>query len=418
MTRIVLFGVAAALLAALGAPATAQEAATYTLAQAVAAAVERNPQVRAAEQSVRAAEARAQALRAALLPSVSLSATGGVSGGTGVVNTSGQVGAGVSYLVYDGGLREAQIRQAEAQAQAARENLAAVRSDVALAAVQAFIGVVAAERFITVREQAVAQARGQVDAAQAGFRAGTLPQSDVLRALSQLASAEVELIEARALADTRRVALRAVLALGAAAPIAVVPPEPPPALEVSQQEALQRAGGRPEVRRSEADVRAAEASLAAAMIAGGITVTLDGRYVLVATGGSSGTWSVGAAISLPVYDGGRKQAQVEEARAALEAARARLEQIRLQVQQEAVQAHLALLSAVAREQASQRALAAAREAHRVAEGRYRAGVGTILEVATARTELTAAEVSALQAAADRWTVLAALRRAMAMPVLP
>lgn len=418
MTRVALFAVALALFAASALPATAQEPASYTLAQAVAAAVERNPQVRAAEQSARAAEARAQAARAALLPSLSLSATGAASGATGGSGTSGQVSASVSYLVYDGGIREAQIRQADAQAQAARENLAVVRSDVTLQAVQAFMGVVSAERFIAVREQAVAQARGQLGAAQAGFRAGTLPQSDVLRAESHLASAEVDLIEARAQADLRRVALRTLLAIDVTGPITVVAPEPPPAFEVSQEEALRRAVTRPEVRRSEADVRAAEAALAAAMIAGGVTVTLDGRYVLVASGGASGTWSVGAAISLPVYDGGRRRAQVEEARASLDAAKARLEHTRLQVQQEAIQARLALASAAARVEASQRALAAAREAHRVAEGRYRAGVGTILEVASARAELTAAEVTAMQVAADRWTALASLRRAVAMPALP
>jgi outer membrane protein len=413
----VLFLVTAALLAT-AAHSSAQEPVSYTLTQAVAAAVERNPQVRAAEQTVRAAEARALAARASLLPSVSLSTTGGLTGGASSVSTSGQVSAGVTHLVYDGGLREAQIRQADAQAQAARESLAVVRSDVALQAVQAFIGVVAADRFIAVREQALAQARGQLEAARAGFQAGTLPMSDVLRAESQLASAEVDLIEARAQADVRRVTLRTLLALSSTAPITAVPPDPPPVFEVSQEEALQRAAARPEVRRSEAEVRAAEAALAAAMIAGGVTVTLDGRYVLVATGGTSGTWSVGAVVSVPLYDGGRKQAQVEEARAGVDVARARLEHTRLQMQQEVVQARLSLLSATARAEVSQRAIGAAREAHRAAEGRYRAGVGTILEVASARTELTAAEVSGLQVAADRWTALASLRRAMAMPVIP
>jgi len=159
-----------------------------------------------------------------------------------------------------------------------------------------------------------------------------------------------------------------------------------------------------------------------AMIQGGVTVTLDGRYVLIGTGGTgtsaSGTWSVGVGITIPLSDGGRRAAQVEAARANLDASRARLESLRFLVRQEALLTRLQVATAIAKLEAARRSALAAREAFNVAQGRYAAGVGTIVEVTTAQTDLAAAEVALVQAAADRWTTTVGLRRAVALAVLP
>ncbi len=413
-----LLGAAGLLL--LTAPAAAQQT-IASLADAVAFAVQHNPQVAAGQAAVRAAEAQARAVRAGQAPSINLTAGSSVGTSAGTVNTSGQVTASVTYLVYDGGLRQALIRQAEAQAEAARQALGATTGDVALQAVLAYMAVVGAQQLIVLREQAVTQARTQLAAAEASFRAGRVPRADVVRAESTLASAEFDLVDARGQAEIRQAALRTVLGLEAGPTLDVVPPAEPPPQDVSEADAVQRALQRPEVRRADADVRAAEATLAATMIQGGITATLDGRYVLIGTGGTTstpGTWSVGVGVSIPLYDGGRQAALVEQARANLDAARARLESVRFQVRQEALLARLQVRSAVAKLEAARRAALAAREALSVAQGRYGAGVGTILEVVTARTDLAAAEVALVQAAAERWTTTAALRRAVALPVLP
>jgi outer membrane protein len=398
-----------------GAVSARAQVPSYTLAQAVAVALEHSPQVQAAQSALQAAQAQLAAAQAALLPSAGLSA----SAGWDRLGSSAQVSVGVTYLLYDGGLRQAQIRQLEARLEAARENLAAVRAQVAQQVAQAFMAQVSADQVVALREQAVVQARTQLQAAQARVRAGTAPQADVTSAEAQLASAEVALLEAQANAQLSRAQLATLLGLDPGTPVAATPPGAPPAFQVGEAEARERALGRPEVRRAEAEVLAAEAALAAAMIQGGITVTLDGRYVLVTVGGpGAGTWSVGAGVSVPLYDGGQRAAQVEAARANLESARAALAQARLEAQRDAVQARLGWISAAAREAAAQRAVAAAQEALRVAEGRYAAGIGTILEVAQARAQLASAQESLVQAAASRWTSLVALRRALGMSVLP
>ena len=399
------------------APVVAQAPVPLTLPAAVAQAVEGHPQVRAAASAARAAEAQVRLARAALGPSVLL--TGGPT--VTPAGVGGALSVGVTYLVYDGGVRQAQVRQAEAQAEAARLGLEATRAEVAFAAVQAFMNVVAGEQVVALREQAVAQARTQLQAAEANFRAGRVARADVVRAEAALAAAEVDLLDARGQLETRRTALRTALALEPGTPVAVTAPAAPPAVDVPEPAAVERALARPEVGRAAAEVRAAEAALAVAMFQGGVTATLDGRYVLVGTGTGAtagGTWSIGVGLVLPVYDAGRRAAQVEQARAALDTARARLEALRAQVRQEAVATRNQALTAAAKVEAARRSAEAAREALRVAEGRYAAGVGTLPEVTTARTDLAAAETALAQAMADRWTTLAAFRRATAQAVLP
>jgi len=256
-------------------PAEGQQA-VAALADAVAYALEHNPQVAASRAAVRAAEAQVQVVRAGLAPTVSLSAGGSLGNSTGSPTTSGQVSAGVTYLIYDGGLREAQIRQAEAQAESGRQALAAVITDVALQTVQAYMGVIVADQVILLREQAVTQARTQLAAAEANFRAGRVARADVIRAESVLAAADYDLVNARGQAETSRTTLRTAMGLEGGGPLTVTAPAEPPPQEISEADALQRALQRPEVRRAEADVRAAEAGLAMAMIQGGVTVTLDG----------------------------------------------------------------------------------------------------------------------------------------------
>src|SRR3989304_4728751 len=193
----------------------------------------------------RAAEAQVQVVRAGLAPTVSLSAGGSLGNSTGSPTTSGQVSAGVTYLIYDGGLREAQIRQAEAQAESARQALAAVITHVALQTVQAYMGVIVADQVILLREQAVTLARTQLAAAEANFRAGRVARADVIRAGSVLAAADYDLVNARGQAETSRTTLRTAMGLEGGGPLTVTAPAEPPPQEIPQADALQRALQRP-----------------------------------------------------------------------------------------------------------------------------------------------------------------------------
>jgi len=421
-----LAGALAMLLVGLPVTARAQAPPAVTLESAMGAAVDRHPTVMAAVEAVRAAEARVAAARAGT--GVALSATARAAVGTvssGGVPTGGDAAAshdvsvGATYALYDGGIRTLQIVQAQATLEAAEASLAAARQDIALAAGQAYFTVLRSLRTVEVREAALRFARGQVEQAEALVRAGTGARADVIRAQATAATAEAELVAARGQVEIAMVQLRSSIALPVAQPVAVAAPAPPAAVAVAPSDAAaQAARARPEVQRIDADVRNAEAALRIAELQAGLLVTVSANGVVqVSPNPGRVGWSLGANASFPILDGGAARAEVAAARATLAAARARREATLLQVQTQAYQAAATARDTPARIDALRVSLAAAEEALRVAEGRYRAGVGTLLDVLDAQTLATQARINAVQALYDLHLAVVTLQYAQGQPLV-
>lgn len=398
----------------------AQTPPAITLESAMTTAVDRHPTVVAAVETLRAAEARVVAARAGMGVSVSAdvrAAVGTVSaGGTptgGEATTSHDVSVGATYPIYDGGIRALQIVQAQAAADAAEAALAAARQDVALAAGQAYFAALRTARAVEVREAALRSARAQVEQAEAFVRAGTAARADVIRAQATAATADAELVAARGQVEIAMVQLRSALALSLAQPVSVADPAPPVSVVISPSDAAaQAARERPEVRRLGADVRGAEAALRLAEIRAGLLISVSASGVVqVSPNPGRAGWSLGASASFPILDGGAAGADVRAARATLAAAQARREATLLQVQTQAYQAAASARDTTARVEALRVSVAAAEESLRVAEGRYRTGVGTLLEVLDASTLATQARINAVQAVYDQYLAIVNLQYA-------
>ena len=111
-------------------------------------------------------------------------------------------------------------------------------------------------------------------------------------------------------------------------------------------------------------------------------------------------WSATLSLSWTLYDGGGRVARYREAKANLDAARARIKATELDIIQNVEQAELVVLEGAERIQAAQAAVASAQENFRLAQGRFDAGVGTILELTDAQLALTQAQNTETQALAD------------------
>ena len=91
---------------------------------------------------------------------------------------------------------------------------------------------------------------------------------------------------------------------------------------------------------------------------------------------------------------------MKETQALIETARANYESIELQVRLEVEQAYIAVVEAAERIGATEKAIESARENLRLAQGRYDAGVGTILELTEAQLSLSNAEADNVRALTD------------------
>lgn len=421
--RTLAFTAAALLVGTLLRPLTAvaQAPPALTLSALVAAAEQRNPAIAAARQAVTAADARIALARSGIGPTVSASGTTGTTGSS-VPTTTTQgftTSASISttYVLYDSGQIAHAVRQAEANARAARQSLEATRQDVALSVAVNYVGVLRAERNVRVREQVVVQNQELVRLAEGQFRAGVVPRADVVRAQAGLAAAEGELIAARNGVDQSKAQLNAAVGQAPGTLIAVAPAPPAPRLTLAAAALTPLADERPEVRRAMAEIEAAEAALEVAKAGWGVRVTLDGRATQTLTGSGGTTWSVTSTVSLPVSDAGRNTAQVIEATANLEAARARIETTRLTAQQQSLAAFLNVFDARARIESARAGLVFAQEAFRLAQGRFSAGAGPFLEVIDAQTALVQAEVTLARAEFDELAAVLALRHAVGRSVV-
>ncbi len=402
------------------AAAFAQAPPALTLAQLITTAEQRNPAITAARQAVVAADARIALARSGVGPSVTASGSAGTSGSSTPTTTQGftsSASIGATYVLYDSGQIAHAVRQAEANARAARQSLEATRQDIGLSVATNYVNVLRAERNVRVREQVVVQNRELVRLAEGQFRAGVVPRADVVRAQAGLAAAEGELIATRNDVDQSKAQLNAAVGQPPVTPIAVAPAPPAPRLTLAAAALPPLADERPEVRRAVAEIDAAEAGLAVAQAGNGLRVTLDGRASQAITGSGGTTWSITSTVSLPVSDAGRNTAQIIEATATLEAARARIETTRLTMQQQSLQALLNVLNARGRIESARAGLAFAQESFRLAQGRFAAGAGPFLEVIDAQTALVQAEVTLARAEFDELAAVLALRHAVGRSVV-
>ncbi|TMJ15276.1 MAG: TolC family protein [Bacillati bacterium ANGP1] len=419
-----------------GAPSPAASPAALALDHALQQALGQNPQVLAARASVIAAQQNLAVARTGLAPTISANGTGtyGTSSSTSstlggltapltTITGTGSVSLGASLPLYDGGRTEANVQAAEAALASAQAALRQTEQDTALGVATAFFNVLQAERLATVREALLLQAQAQLELSQARVRAGVAAQSDVIQARAQVAQAQVDLLAARSQVGTSKASLQGSIGVDAAEPVEVQePPVPPGTVTASAEAAMQTAETtRPEVAKAQAAVSSEQAALDLARVAAGpqVTVGVGTTYTPLSTSpvlNNATSYGVSATVSLPLYDSGKGRAEIGAAQAALQGAQAQLRGERLAVRQDAYQAYLSAVQAAANIQATQAAKAAADEALRVAEGRYRAGVGTIVELITARAQAAQADVNAVNGLYAYETALATLRHAEGLPI--
>lgn len=96
-----------------------------------------------------------------------------------------------------------QKRQAEATVRAGRQNLLAVEQSILFQTAQAYIGVIANRRIVTLLQQNVSALQEQLDAAQTRFDVGEVTRTDVEQARARLSGARGQVADATAdLADS------------------------------------------------------------------------------------------------------------------------------------------------------------------------------------------------------------------------
>lgn len=405
------------------------------LAQLVNAAQEASPTVAAAGARIAGARAERTAAGAALLPSLdglaSVNRTSQQSTLPG--GTTSQLGVQAAWELDLFGARRAARNAAAERLAGAGAQWHEARVAVAAETAAQYYSLRACERLHAVAAKDAASradsARLTDLAAKAGFQApatAAMARASAAeanaRASAQRSQCDIDIKALVALTALSEPELRTRLGAGAPAPAAPLAIAALPAQVLAQ---------RPDVYAAERDVAAASFEVAGAEAQRYPRLSLQGQ-VGVANFRSGGTnteleaWSIGPlALTLPLFDGGARRANVEAARARYDEAVARYRASVRQAVREVEEALVRLQGTAERGNDARAALDGFRYAFTATDNRYRNGMASLLELEDARRTLLAAEnavialerernaawVSLYRAAGGGWTPPAANRNA-------
>ncbi len=321
-------------------------------------------------------------------------------------------GITLSQVVFDFGKTFASTDAARRLAEQAQENVELQRQLITLTVKESFININFARRLIRVQEQALERADLNLKSARGFFEVGTRPKSDVARAEVDVANARVDLIRARNAERLARVQLNTAMGIAAATPTEVQDNLVFQALTIDRGQLFSQAlAQRPEYKQARLRVDENEARVRRAFRDFFPDISATGTYGSTRTDFNE-SWAIGLQMQWTIFDGGNRIARLREARANLDSAVATVKATELDIASEVEQAQLSVTEAQERIGAAQTAVASAQENFRLAQGRFDAGVGTILELTDAQLFLTQAQNTEAQALADYRIFLARLERAI------
>ena len=397
---------------------------SLTLAQCIWLALKRNPRTAGSWQTARAAAARAGQTRSAYFPAVGF--VSGASRGdqaeldgkadTGPQNTFDAL-FGVRWLLFDGGGRDARARGADADLLAANFRHNTVLQDVALAVAEGYYDLLAAQRFRDLAVETVRQREYHVRIADARHKAGLVARSDVLRAETEKADADLALVQAENAVRLARGRLASAMGLRVSEPLEVADiPEDAHRQELEDVEALldEAARSRPELQAALAQVEAQRAGVkeAEARFWPAVSLGADAGWAGRTFFPGQGQWGLGLDLDAALFTGFDRTYQSHRAKADLARAVADRRNVLGGVELEVWTAYWQTIESSQAIEAASRFVASAEESARVAEGEYKNGTGSILGLIDAQTARTAARTRLIRARLDWHTAMARFERAV------
>ncbi|MFL9874226.1 efflux transporter outer membrane subunit [Paraburkholderia megapolitana] len=383
-----------------------------------------SPQLAAAVARYDEASALARRARSGLFPQLDAKAsaarmrTASPSTGTHIDYRDYAIGASVSYELDLWGRVRNLVAAGDAEKQASAADLAVVKLSLQAELADHYVQLRGLDAQIVLLRQTGNAYDAALQLTMKRFAGGAASELDVGRARTQLASAQSD-IEQR-MADRALLEHAIAVLVGEQASVFSIAPEqvfaePPPVPVTAPSRLLQR---RPDVAAAERRVAAANSRIGVARAAFFPAITLGGSGGVEATAGTlfsaaNRVWALGpAAALLPIFDGGSRSADLDQARAQLNEAAADYRQTTLDSFRE-VEDQLALINRLAN--ASQReaeAVKAAQRTTQLANVQYREGAVDYLQVVTAQTAELQVRETQITLQARRLTACVDLVRAL------
>ncbi len=408
------------------APVLPVQAASYTMEEAIARALEANPQIDAAGYTLKSTESARKTAQANFGPS--LDATYNFTQRDKERYTTGRLtqdrslfalGMSASQTLFSGFnlLNTYQKRALEQDRQALQ--LQNTRLDILSQVQITFLNHLKNMDTISSLEGSRNRAQAQLDLAQAGFNVGLRPRLDILQAEQELSRTNAALIQAENALETGRAQLNTLLNIPVNEPTQYVGALNTAPVRFNFDDCLATAfRQRPDLLMAEKSVAIAQKDLGITnsawfpKLSASLTWNTQGSDLSVSGSRASRTgysnWQAGLGLSWNLFGSGRRYFATQQAKfdiSSLESQR----QSTVNNAANEIKADLLMVQNSERQiTVAEAAVRSATEAYDMAKMRYELQLGTNLDLLTAQTDLSLAEASLISAKADYLTAISKL----------
>jgi outer membrane protein TolC len=396
-----------------------------TLDDAIQIGLDNHPTIKAARERIGAQQAVLGQEMSAYYPTINLNnsyQTGTQTAGAPTTNRAAdryQSQANFAMTLYNFGKREATVQSARDTLDATGFNYKSTVDGIILGVKQAYYFYLGAKAIVAVREETVKSRQLLVNQARGFYEVGTRARIDVVRAESNLYTAEADLIAARNAMQLAWVTLKNAMGLRELPERPLVEEAIVTTIPYTLDQARELAfGSRPELKSFEAQRRAQDQTIAAARRGHLPDLLFDANHRYSGTSFDRPgpllrpSWQLQTSLVFPIFDGLRTTNRVEETLRNYYVIRNQEEEQRQQVALEVERAYLTLVELRDRIKANEAAANAAKENLDLATGRYQVGVGSIIEVTDAQTLYTEAQTTYIRSLYDYKIADALLTRAI------
>ncbi len=411
------------------------EARELTLAESLEIALENNLSLRAAEEEIRTLSPAVDIAEAARYPDLSLSTSYVRMGGDAeeidfdlgidwldeILNeifaeafeppdSLFQTELTLQQPVFTFGRISSGIEQAEAAYQAGESGFSGERQELIHEVITTYQEVILAREMVNFQREVREQVRVHKDVVRSNLDAGLVTKVDLYEARVALSEVEQELMESKSGLDLAREGFRSLLGLERGTSITLADSSQR-LLAALEERALDLVGAEdyldlsdnPGLEQFEYQQEVSEAGLDLAEAERYPVISLMGNYSWEDEdfGFEDSSWSLAVNVSLDIFSGGRRRAEIEQAEAELRQLKYRREEMEDGLRLEAGRALRALQDARSRQELAAERLKETQARVDLAELRYAEGVGTSTDVLNARTDKNQARLTGLEAEFSR-----------------
>jgi outer membrane protein len=320
--------------------------------------------------------------------------------------------------LFQGGRLWSSVSNAQSNWQAAGYRYEGRLQDLILEVKDAYFNYLKNKRLLKVAQQALTQAETYLEAARERFRLGAARFGDIIKAEVEVSDAELNVIKARHTLLIAGGRLNKVMGLPVTQSIRVrdlLEEEDVTPGNLRVETLIQEAEKRlPELLEMDMNIRARQAAVKIAQSEYWPSISMGASYYW--NGGSFSAlerkWDIGLSLEIPIFTGFSRKARVSIQRARLKMLNKEREELRQKVSLAVWTNYLQVKETGERITNSRKHLKNANENLRIAEGEYKGGVSSMLELIDARTTYVDAQRSYIDALAEYRLAWAKLERSI------